>query len=285
MNPIRKAVFPVAGLGTRFLPATKSIPKEMLPVIDKPLIQYAVDEAVQAGITDLIFVTGRYKRAIEDHFDRQPDLERQLEAAAKDELLDIVKSVVPDNVNCIYVRQPKPLGLGHAILCAATVVDNEPFAVLLADNLIDSDVSATLQLVEIAHAFNGSVIGTQEVALEDTDKYGIVTGDAINSKTMRVQSIIEKPGPENAPSCHAVAGRYILEPEIFEHLRHIKKDGGGEIQLTDGIATMLSSRPVFAHQYEGSRFDCGSKEGLFKANVKLAMKHHGLSLTDSVSDK
>lgn len=278
MNPIRKAVFPVAGLGTRFLPATKSIPKEMLPVVDKPLIQYAVDEAVQAGITDLIFVTGRHKRAIEDHFDRQPELEMRLESYAKDELLNIVKSVVPDNVNCIYVRQPEPLGLGHAILCAATVVDNEPFAVLLADNLIDGNVPATLQLVEVAHAFNGSVIGTQEVALKDTDKYGIVSGEAINQQTMRVQSIIEKPKLETAPSCIAVAGRYILEPEIFEHLRHIEQDAGGELQLTDGIAAMLNSRPVFAHQYEGTRFDCGSKEGLFKANVKLGMKYHNIAL-------
>ncbi|WP_159991228.1 UTP--glucose-1-phosphate uridylyltransferase GalU [Pelistega ratti] len=275
MNPIRKAVFPVAGLGTRFLPATKAMPKEMLPVVDKPLIQYAVEEAVKAGITDLIFITGRHKRSIEDHFDRMPELEAELAQKGKTELLSIIQGVLPDNVNCIYIRQPVPLGLGHAILCAEPVVGNEPFAVLLADDLIDSDISVTQQLIEVAHAQNGGVLGTQEVPLEETYKYGIIAGKDCADRTMRVERIVEKPDIATAPSRQAVVGRYILEPEIFEHLRHIERGVGGEIQLTDGIAAMLATRKIFAYNYEGVRYDCGSKEGFFRANIALGKKYHG----------
>ena len=278
MNPIRKAVFPVAGLGTRFLPATKAMPKEMLPVVDKPLIQYAVEEAVKAGITDLIFITGRHKRSIEDHFDRMPELELELEQKSKTELLNTVRNILPSNVNCIYIRQPAPLGLGHAVLCAEPVVGNEPFAVLLADDLIDADVSVTQQLIQVAHAQGGSVLGTQEVPLVDTKKYGIISGELCADRTMQVQSIVEKPDPEQAPSRQAVVGRYILEPEIFEHLRHIRRGVGGEIQLTDGIAAMLKTRKVFGHNYEGIRYDCGSKEGFFKANIALGQKYHWLKV-------
>ncbi|NLA51702.1 MAG: UTP--glucose-1-phosphate uridylyltransferase GalU [Alcaligenaceae bacterium] len=280
MNPIRKAVFPVAGLGTRFLPATKAMPKEMLPVVDKPLIQYAVEEAVKAGITDLIFITGRHKRSIEDHFDYMPELEHELEQKGKQELLDIVRNILPSNVNCIYIRQPAPLGLGHAVLCAEPVVGNEPFAVLLADDLIDAEVPVTQQLIDVAHAFGGSVLGTQVVAPSETKKYGIIAGQSLDDKVRRVEQIVEKPNPEDAPSNSAVVGRYILEPEIFEHLRHTQKGAGNEIQLTDGIASMLQSRKVFGCDYEGVRYDCGSKEGFFRANIALGQKYHGLSLED-----
>src|SRR5690606_16395428 len=254
MNPIRKAVFPVAGLGTRFLPATKAMPKEMLPIVDKPLIQYAVEEAVKAGITDLIFITGRHKRAIEDHFDSMPELESELEEKGKQEMLEQVRQVIPSNVNCIYIRQPAPLGLGHAVLCAEPVVGNEPFAVLLADDLIDSNVPVTQQLIQAAHANNGSVLGIQTIAREDSNKYGIIAGKSVSSNTIQVNQIVEKPAPDDAPSDKAVVGRYILEPEIFEFLRHIGKGAGGEIQLTDGIAALLESRNVFGFAYEGTRY-------------------------------
>ncbi len=278
MNPIRKAVFPVAGLGTRFLPATKAMPKEMLPVVDKPLFEYEVEEAVKAGITDLIFITGKHKRAIEDHFDHMPELEAELEAKGKVELLNALKGIIPENVNCIYIRQPAPLGLGHAVLCAEPVVGNEPFAVLLADDLIDADVSVTQQLIQVAHAQGGSVLGTQEVPLADTKKYGIIAGKTCADRTMQVESIVEKPDSSVAPSRNAVVGSYVLEPEIFEHLRHIGRGAGGEIQLTDGIASMLKTRKVFGYNYEGTRYDCGSKEGFFKANIALGQKYHGLSI-------
>ncbi len=280
MNPVRKAVFPVAGLGTRFLPATKAMPKEMLPVVDKPLIQYAVEEAVKSGITDLIFITGRHKRSIEDHFDYMPELEHELEQKGKEELLGIVRGILPSNVNCIYIRQPAPLGLGHAVLCAEPVVGNEPFAVLLADDLIDADVSVTQQLIDVAHAFGGSVLGTQVVPREDTKKYGIIAGPLVGDSVRRVEQIVEKPAPEDAPSTSAVVGRYILEPEIFEHLRHTQKGAGNEIQLTDGIAAMLQSRKVFGFDYDGVRYDCGSKEGFFRANIALGRKYHGLTIED-----
>ncbi len=278
MNPIRKAVFPVAGLGTRFLPATKAMPKEMLPVVDKPLIQYAVEEAVKAGITDLIFITGRHKRAIEDHFDSMPELESELEEKGKQEMLEQVRQVIPSNVNCIYIRQPAPLGLGHAVLCAEPVVGNEPFAVLLADDLIDADVAVTQQLIQAAHANNGSVLGIQTINREDASKYGIIAGKSVSSNTIQVSSIVEKPKPEDAPSDKAVVGRYILEPEIFECLRHIGKGAGGEIQLTDGIAALLKSRNVFGFAYDGVRYDCGSKAGFFAATVALGQKYHGFKL-------
>ncbi|WP_432785566.1 UTP--glucose-1-phosphate uridylyltransferase [Oligella sp. MSHR50489EDL] len=280
MNPVRKAVFPVAGLGTRFLPATKAMPKEMLPVVDKPLIQYAVEEAVKSGITDLIFITGRHKRSIEDHFDFMPELEHELEQKGKDELLQIVRGILPGNVNCIYIRQPAPLGLGHAVLCAEPVVGNEPFAVLLADDLIDADVPVTQQLIDAAHAYGGSVLGTQVVPQADTKKYGIIAGPAVADGARRVEQIVEKPAPEKAPSTSAVVGRYVLEPEIFEHLRHTQKGAGNEIQLTDGIAAMLQSRKVFGFDYEGVRYDCGSKEGFFRANIALGQKYHGLSISE-----
>ncbi|MGX9935142.1 UTP--glucose-1-phosphate uridylyltransferase GalU [Advenella kashmirensis] len=278
MNPIRKAVFPVAGLGTRFLPATKAMPKEMLPIVDKPLIQYAVEEAVKAGITDLIFITGRHKRAIEDHFDSMPELESELEEKGKQEMLEQVRQVIPSNVNCIYIRQSAPLGLGHAVLCAEPVVGNEPFAVLLADDLIDSDVPVTQQLIQAAHANNGSVLGIQTIAREDANKYGIIAGKSVSSNTIQVSQIVEKPAPADAPSDKAVVGRYILEPEIFEYLRHIGKGAGGEIQLTDGIAALLKSRNVFGFAYEGTRYDCGSKAGFFAATVALGQKYHGFKL-------
>ena len=277
MKPIRKAVFPVAGLGTRFLPATKAMPKEMLPIVDKPLIQYAVEEAVAAGITDLIFVTGRNKRAIEDHFDSIPELEAELATKNKTELLEIVRNVLPPHANCIYTRQAAPLGLGHAVLCAAPIVGNEPFAVLLADDLIDSRGSVTQQLVEAAHEHNGSVLAIQRIPPQHSDRYGIITGDAVNDKTTRVKGIIEKPKPAQAPSDLAVVGRYILEPEIFEHLRKTQAGVGGEIQLTDGIASLMQTRDVYGVQYEGIRYDCGSKEGFFQATLELGRKYHGLT--------
>lgn len=276
MKPIRKAVFPVAGMGTRFLPATKAMPKEMLPIVDKPLIQYAVEEAIAAGITDLIFITGRNKRAIEDHFDSAPELEADLAAKNKHELLELVRHVIPDSVNCIYTRQPAPLGLGHAVLCAAPIVGNEPFAVLLADDLIDSDTAVTRQLVEAAHQQNGSVLAIQNIDRAHTSKYGIISGDSVNSKTTHIKGIVEKPAPEVAASTLAVVGRYVLEPEIFEHLRRTQAGVGGEIQLTDGIASLLMARNVFGYQYEGTRYDCGSKEGFYRATMELGRKYHGL---------
>lgn len=278
MKPIRKAVFPVAGLGTRFLPATKAMPKEMLPIVDKPLIQYAVEEAIAAGITELIFITGRNKRAIEDHFDSVPDLERQLEASGKHELLNIVQGILPPNVNCIYTRQPNPLGLGHAVLCAAPIVGDEPFAVLLADDLLDADTAVTRQLVEAAHQHNGSILAINNVDRQYTNKYGIISGSSVDQRTTKVSGIIEKPQPQDAPSTLAVVGRYILEPEIFDCLRNTKPGVAGEIQLTDGIAALLAKRSVFGHEYEGVRYDCGGKEGFFRANVEMGLKYHGLKV-------
>lgn len=276
MKPIRKAVFPVAGMGTRFLPATKAMPKEMLPVFDKPLIQYAVEEAIAAGVTDLIFITGRNKRAIEDHFDSAPELEADLAAKNKTELLDLVRNVIPSYVNCIYTRQPAPLGLGHAVLCAAPIVGNEPFVVILADDLIDAQTPVTRQLVEAAHQQNGSVLGINNVERSQTNKYGIISGPRINDKTTKVDGIVEKPMPENAPSTLAVVGRYVLEPEIFDHLRRTEAGVGGEIQLTDGIARLLESRGVYGYEYEGVRYDCGSKEGFYRATLELGRKYHGM---------
>ncbi|MFA7679479.1 MAG: UTP--glucose-1-phosphate uridylyltransferase, partial [Pigmentiphaga sp.] len=223
MKPVRTAVFPVAGLGTRFLPATKAMPKEMLPVIDRPLIQYAVDEAVAAGMTNLVFITGRNKRAIEDHFDTIPELEAELQAKNKLELLETVRNIIPSSVNCIFIRQPAPLGLGHAVLCAEPVVGNEPFAVLLADDLIDADTPVTKQLVEVAMQQDGSVLGVQDVAREDTSKYGIVDTRSNQARTAQVFGMVEKPSPEQAPSTLAVVGRYVLEGEIFDHLRKLGK--------------------------------------------------------------
>ncbi|CAM5523018.1 MULTISPECIES: UTP--glucose-1-phosphate uridylyltransferase GalU [Alcaligenes] len=276
MKPIRKAVFPVAGLGTRFLPATKAMPKEMLPIVDKPLIQYAVEEAVAAGVTELIFITGRNKRAIEDHFDSIPELEHELEGKNKLELLDAVQNIIPSHVSCIYTRQPRALGLGHAVLCAAPIVGNEPFLVLLADDLIDATTPVSRQLVEAAHQYNGSIVATQNVNRNETNKYGIVSGNLVDSKATRLNGIIEKPAPEVAPSTQAVVGRYVLEAEIFDHLRRTQAGVGGEIQLTDGIASLLESRAVYAYEYEGTRYDCGSKSGFFHATLEFGRKYHGL---------
>jgi len=263
-------------MGTRFLPATKAMPKEMLPVFDKPLIQYAVEEAIAAGVTDLIFVTGRNKRAIEDHFDSAPELEADLAAKNKTELLHAVQNVIPSYVNCIYTRQPAPLGLGHAVLCAAPIVGNEPFVVILADDLIDAQTPVTRQLVEAAHQQNGSVLGINNVERSQTNKYGIISGPRINEKTSRVEGIVEKPLPEDAPTTLAVVGRYVLEPEIFEHLRETQAGVGGEIQLTDGIAGLLKVRGVYGYEYEGVRYDCGSKEGFYRATLELGRKYHGM---------
>ena len=273
MKPVRKVVFPVNGLGTRFLPATKAMPKEMLPIVDKPLIQYAVEEAARAGITEMIFVTGRNKRAIEDHFDAHPELERELEEKGKDELLEIVRSILPHNIHCIYLRQPKALGLGHAVLCAQPVVGDDPFAVILADDLIDAPKGCIGQLIEArASVGGGSVVAVQDVAPEETKKYGIVSVDDGSLTTPRVRAIVEKPDPAVAPSRMAVIGRYVFEADIFDHLARLQPGVGGEIQLTDGIAASLENVPTYAHRFEGTRFDCGSKQGFIDATVHFARK-------------
>ncbi|HYP84686.1 UTP--glucose-1-phosphate uridylyltransferase GalU [Variovorax sp.] len=273
---IRKAVFPVAGFGTRFLPATKAQPKEMLPVVDKPLIQYAVEEAYAAGIRDMIFVTGRNKRAIEDHFDTAYELESQLEASGKAELLNIARSVTPDDMTCSYVRQPRMLGLGHAVLCAEHLVGNEPFAVLLADDLMVGPAGGQgvlAQMVQGHAEHGGSVLAVQEVPREHVKRYGIVAGEDAGNGLTRVRQMVEKPSPESAPSRLGVAGRYILSPSVFEQIRRQPKGAGGEIQLTDGIAALLDKEPVYAYAYQGVRYDCGSKEGFLQASVELALQH------------
>ena len=273
MKPVRKAVFPVAGLGTRFLPATKAMPKEMLPVVDKPLIQYAVEEAAAAGITQMIFVTGRSKRSIADHFDRAPELEAELEAKGKLELLEIVRNISPETESFVYTRQAVPLGLGHAVLCAESIVGDEPFAVILADDLIDAEKSVIGQLADARAARGGgNVIAVEDVPRAETNRYGIVSSEPIDGRTSRMSHIVEKPAPDKAPSTLAVVGRYVLEPGIFEHLRTIPRGAGGEIQLTDAIAGMLSSDTTYAYRYEGRRFDCGSKEGFVAATVHFARK-------------
>ena len=272
MKPVRKAIFPVAGLGTRFLPATKAMPKEMLPVVDKPLIQYAVEEAAKAGITDMIFITGRHKRAIEDHFDSAPELERDLEVKGKTALLKTLRDIVPSGINFIFIRQPEPLGLGHAVLCGEPVIGNEPFAVILADDLIDSKKPVIEQLMKTREdKGGGSVLAVQVVPREKTKDYGIVKG-AEKGDLTKVESIIEKPDPDKAPSTLAVIGRYILEPEIFDSLKRIPKGAGGEIQLTDAIARELEKKNTYVCSYEGERFDCGSKQGFLNATVHFARK-------------
>jgi UTP--glucose-1-phosphate uridylyltransferase len=270
---ITKAVFPVAGLGTRFLPATKAQPKEMLPVVDKPLIQYAVEEAYDAGIREMIFVTGRTKRPIEDHFDMAYELETELEAAGKHELLKVVQSIKPDDMECVFVRQPKMLGLGHAVLCAERLVGDDPFAVLLADDLMVGEKGITRQMVEIFTEWRASILAVQEVPSEQTRRYGICAGTTVNDRLMDLTQIVEKPAPEDAPSRLGVAGRYILTPGIFEEIRRQPRGVGGEIQLTDGISGLLRREKVFAYRYEGIRYDCGSKEGFLQATVELALKH------------
>ncbi len=270
---ITKAVFPVAGMGTRFLPATKASPKEMMPIVDKPLIQYAVEEAVAAGITDMIFVTGRSKRSIEDHFDKAYELESELERKGKTELLEFVRNLLPKDINCIYLRQPEPLGLGHAVLCALPVVGDEPFAVLLADDLLDGEPPVMKQMVDIYNYYKTSVIGVQDVPREDTKSYGIVDAKPLTESVEQVSRIVEKPSPEEAPSTLAVVGRYILTPRIFHHLMRIGKGSGGEIQLTDGIAALLAEEQVLAYRYQGKRYDCGSKIGYLEATIAFALRH------------
>jgi len=269
---IETAVFPVAGRGTRFLPATKASPKEMLPVVDKPLIQYAVEEALAAGARRLVFITGASKRAIEDHFDSDRELESLLKSQGKSELVKQLHSVLPSYATCIYIRQPAPLGLGHAVLCARPAVGNEPFFVHLADDLITSEPGCLSQMAEVYSAKRASVIGCEVVPRSETDKYGIVEVEA-RGTTARIRSIVEKPKPAQAPSNLAVVGRYLLSPAIFDHLERIGKGAGGEIQLTDGIARLLGEEAVYAHRFSGQRFDCGSKLGYLQATVAYALAH------------
>jgi UTP--glucose-1-phosphate uridylyltransferase len=275
-SAIRTAVFPVAGRGTRFLPATKASPKEMLPVVDKPLIQYAVEEALAAGATRLVFITGASKRAIEDHFDSDQELEHMLERQGKSDLLNQLRSVLPSYASCIYIRQPAPLGLGHAVLCAQPAVGAEPFFVHLADDLIKSQVACLAQMAEVYESKRASILGVQVVPRQDTDKYGIVAVEADKSNTSRVRSIIEKPRPAVAPSNLAVVGRYVLAPAIFEHLERLGQGAGGEIQLTDGIAALMREEAVYAYRFTGKRYDCGSKLGYLQATVEYALGHPAL---------
>jgi UTP--glucose-1-phosphate uridylyltransferase len=273
---IRKAVFPVAGLGTRFLPATKASPKEMLPIVDKPLIQYAVEEAAAAGITEMIFITGRNKRSIEDHFDKAYELEAELKVKGKDALLETVRAVTPEGVNCVYIRQAEPLGLGHAVLCARSVVGDEPFAVLLADDLMQPGPDGTAVLAQMVEQYckhHSSVLAVQQVAREETSSYGIVSSSPWGERTARVTGIVEKPRPEVAPSTLAVVGRYVLTPLVFEHLADIRPGAGGELQLTDALARLIQDEPVLAYTFQGRRYDCGSKIGYLQATVELALGH------------
>lgn len=273
-NVVRKAVFPIAGLGTRFLPVTKASPKEMLPVVDKPLIQYAVEEAYAAGIRQMIFVTGRTKRSVEDHFDTAYELEVELEAAGKHELLKLARSIAPDDMSCVYVRQPRALGLGHAVLCAKDLVGAEPFAVLLADDLMVGEPHVMAQMVEQYAQWHASILAVEDVPREQTKRYGIVSGAQISSELLDISGIVEKPAPEVAPTTLAVAGRYILTPGIFRELARQQKGIGGEIQLTDGIANLLKHEKVFAYRFKGTRYDCGSKLGFLQASVSLGLNHH-----------
>ena len=269
---IRKAVFPVAGMGTRFLPATKANPKEMLPIVDKPLIQYAVEEAVEAGCTEIIFITGRSKRSIEDHFDKAYELENELQLRNKDNLLSQVQNILPEGITCLYIRQAEALGLGHAVLRARSAVGNEPFAVILADDLIDAPRGALSQMIEIYGQTGSSVLGVETVDPSQTGSYGIVETSPWQS-FQRIRSIVEKPKPEDAPSNLAVVGRYILTPRIFELLAETDRGAGGEIQLTDGIAKLVEYEPVLAHAFSGRRYDCGSKTGYLEATLAYGLKH------------
>jgi UTP--glucose-1-phosphate uridylyltransferase len=273
MKKITKAVFPVAGLGTRFLPATKASPKEMLPIDDKPLIQYAVEEVVAAGITDLIFVTGRNKRAIEDHFDKAYELEAELQAKGKNKLLKDVRDLLPEGVSCAYIRQAEALGLGHAVMCASHLVGDEPFAVILADDLIDATTPVMKQMVQMHAKHGGSVIAVQNVPREDTASYGVISSEPVAGRISKLNGIVEKPKPEDAPSTLAVVGRYILSPRIFHSLENLRRGAGGEIQLTDAIGKLLREESVFGYEFEGQRYDCGLKLGFLQANINYALKH------------
>ncbi|MBU6291946.1 MAG: UTP--glucose-1-phosphate uridylyltransferase GalU [Burkholderiales bacterium] len=273
---IKKAVFPVAGLGSRFLPATKAQPKEMLPIVDKPLIQYAVEEAVEAGITEMIFITGRNKRAIEDHFDKAYELEAELASAGKQQLLEMVRSVIPKNVNCMYIRQPMALGLGHAVLCAKPIVGDDAFAVLLADDFMQGERDGPGVMAQMTATFareQSSLLGVQDVPRAHTKQYGIVSTDPFGERLEKVGAIVEKPAPELAPSTLAVVGRYVLTPRIFSCLEKIGKGAGGEIQLTDGIEALMQYETVLAYRYQGRRFDCGSKLGYLQASVEIGLQH------------
>ena len=281
---IRTAVFPVAGRGTRFLPATKASPKEMLPIVDKPLIQYAAEEALAAGARKLVFITGSSKRAIEDHFDSDHELEEALEAQGKVDLLKALKDIVPSWASCIYIRQPSPLGLGHAVWCAKPVIGDEPFFVHLADDLIDATTPCLRQMADVYAERGGSVLGVETVPHAETDKYGIVSTEERDGRVSKVKQIVEKPKPKDAPSNLAVVGRYLLSPSIFERLEKIGRGAGGEIQLTDGIAALLASESVYAYEFEGKRYDCGSKLGYLQATVEFGLKHEtlGAKFTDYV---
>ena len=271
---IKKAVFPVAGLGTRFLPATKANPKEMMPVVDKPLIQYAAEEAIAAGVTELIFVTSSSKRAIEDHFDKNYELESELEKRNKQELLNIVRGVLPAGVGCVYIRQPEALGLGHAVLCAKDVVGDSPFAVILADDLIDDESDGCLaQMSAQYEKHQCSILGIEKVSPDETEKYGIIEAEGFDNHIGKVKAIVEKPKPKEAPSNLGVVGRYILTPKIFELLENTPKGAGGEIQLTDAIAALLNEETVMGYLFNGKRYDCGSKIGYLQATVEYALKH------------
>lgn len=271
---VRKAVFPVAGLGTRFLPATKASPKEMLPVVDKPLIQYAVEEAAAAGIDTMIFVTSRTKRAIEDHFDKAYELETELSTRNKTETLKELQNIVPPGVTCVFIRQAEALGLGHAVNCAAAVVGDEPFAVILADDMVDDGTRGCMkQMVDVYNEWGCSVLATEKVDPSQTGSYGIVAADPVSQHLAKLSAIVEKPKPQDAPSNQAVIGRYILTPGIFERLNQVRRGAGGEIQLTDGIAMLLKDETVLSFEFEGKRYDCGSKLGYLEATVEMALKH------------
>jgi UTP--glucose-1-phosphate uridylyltransferase len=270
---ITKAVFPVAGLGTRFLPATKASPKEMLPIVDKPLIQYAVAEAAAAGITEMIFVTGRNKRAIEDHVDKAYELEAELAADNNQALLDLLREIKPENIECIYVRQAEARGLGHAVLRAQRLVQHEPFALILADDLLDSEVPVTSQMTALHEQYGCSIVGVETISPQQSRSYGVVSGLRVGERLLQMRSIVEKTGPDKAPSDIGVVGRYILTPSIFTHLRNLQPGAGGELQLTDGIAALLAHENVLAYQFEGTRYDCGSKQGYLQATVHFALKH------------
>ena len=276
VTQVRKAVFPVAGLGTRFLPATKALPKEMLPIVDKPLIQYAVEEAYEAGIRHMIFVTGRNKRAIEDHFDTAYELENELEINQKHDLLRVVRAM-PEDMDCAYVRQPRALGLGHAVLCAEPLVGDEPFAVLLADDLMigpDSGGPGVMtQMVNVFREKQTSLLAVQEVPQDQVKRYGIVAGKPAGDRLMKVEKMVEKPSPKDAPSRMGVSGRYVLTPAVFNEIRNNPRGAGGEIQLTDGIAKLIGTEGVYAYEYQGKRYDCGSKQGFLEATVEFALKH------------
>ena len=271
MKPVRKAVFPVGGMGTRFLPATMAIPKEMLPVVDKPLIQYAVEEAYAAGIREMIFVTGRHKRAIEDHFDTAFELESALEASQKHDLLAMVHAIKPDDMTCVYVRQPRPLGLGHAVLCAEPLVGDEPFAVLLADDLMLGQPPVMAQMVDAYAKVESSILAVQDVPSHETKRYGIVDTQGVSGDLVVIKGLVEKPAPEVAPSTLAVAGRYVLNPSVFAHIRQQSAGAGGELQLTDGIAGLMRDESVYAYRYNGARYDCGTQAGFLEATVHLAL--------------